>query len=62
MKNNKVDELKILLLKYKKDFFFIRLQKSVGELKCVSKIGFIKKIISKIMTLIINYDKKNVER
>lgn len=51
--------LQIELLKYKKEYFNLRFQKVLGELKDTSRVGIVKKNIAKVLTMLNKVKYKN---
>jgi len=59
LKNLDNNALQIELLKYKKEYFNLRFQKVLGELKDTSRIKVVKKNVARIFTVLNKVEDKN---
>ena len=59
LKNLDNNALQIELLKYKKEYFNLRFQKVLGELKDTSRMKVVKKNVARIFTLLNKAKDKN---
>jgi len=59
LKNLDNNALQIELLKYKKEYFNLRFQKVLGELKDTSRMKVVKKNVARIFTVLNKVEDKN---
>lgn len=57
VRNKTVDELKDLLLQFKKEAFNLRFQRVSGELENTSRVRIVRKTIAKIKTVLTEKEK-----
>lgn len=62
LKNKTIDQLKSILIDLKKESFNLRFQKANGQLENTSRVKVVKRSIARVLTLINNLSKKELEK
>ena len=62
LKNKTVDQLKSILIDLKKEAFNLRFQKANGQLENTSRVKVVKRSVARVLTLINNLSKKELEK
>ena len=62
LKNKTLDQLKSILIDLKKESFNLRFQKANGQLENTSRVKVVKRSVARVLTLINNKSKKEVEK
>ena len=62
LKNKTIDQLKSILIDLKKESFNLRFQKSNGQLENTSRVKVVKRSVARVLTLINNLSKKELEK
>ena len=62
LKNKTIDQLKSILIDLKKEAFNLRFQKANGQLENTSRVKVVKRSVARVLTLINNLSKKEVEK
>ena len=62
LKNKTIDQLKSILIDLKKESFNLRFQKANGQLENTSRVKVVKRSVSRVLTLINNLSKKELEK
>ena len=62
LKNKTTDQLKSILIDLKKEAFNLRFQKANGQLENTSRVKVVKRSVARVLTLINNLSKKELEK
>ena len=62
LKNKTTDQLKSILIDLKKESFNLRFQKANGQLENTSRVKVVKRSVARVLTLINNLSKKELEK
>ena len=62
LKNKTIDQLKSILIDLKKESFNLRFQKANGQLENTSRVKVVKRSVARVLTLIKNLSKKELEK
>ena len=62
LKNKTLDQLKSILIDLKKESFNLRFQKANGQLENTSRVKVVKRSVARVLTLINNSYKKELEK
>ena len=62
LKNKTIDQLKSTLIDLKKEAFNLRFQKANGQLENTSRVKVVKRSVARVLTLINNLSKKELEK
>ena len=62
LKNKTIDQLKSMLIDLKKESFNLRFQKANGQLENTSRVKVVKRSVARVLTLINNLSKKELEK
>ena len=62
LKNKTIDQLKSILVDLKKESFNLRFQKANGQLENTSRVKVVKRSVARVLTLINNLSKKELEK
>ena len=62
LKNKTIDQLKSILIDLKKESFNLRFQKVNGQLENTSRVKVVKRSVARVLTLINNLSKKELEK
>ena len=62
LKNKTLDQLKSILMDLKKESFNLRFQKANGQLENTSRVKVVKRSVARVLTLINNLSKKELEK
>ena len=62
LKNKTIDQLKSILIDLKKESFNLRFQKANGQLENTSRVKVVKRSVARVLTLINNSYKKELEK
>ena len=62
LKNKTTDQLKSMLIDLKKESFNLRFQKANGQLENTSRVKVVKRSVARVLTLINNLSKKELEK
>ena len=62
LKNKTIDKLKSILIDLKKESFNLRFQKANGQLENTSRVKVVKRSVARVLTLINNLSKKELEK
>ena len=62
LKNKTIDQLKTILIDLKKEAFNLRFQKANGQLENTSRVKVVKRSVARVLTLINNLSKKELEK
>ena len=62
LKNKTIDQLKSILIDLKKESFNLRFQKANGQLENTSRVKLVKRSVARVLTLINNLSKKELEK
>ena len=62
LKNKTIDQLKSILIDLKKESFNLRFQKANGQLENTSRVKVVKRSVARVLTLINNLSKKELEK
>ena len=62
LKNKTIDQLKSILIDLKKEAFNLRFQKANGQLENTSRVKVVKRSVARVLTLINNSYKKELEK
>ena len=62
LKNKTIDQLKSILIDLKKEPFNLRFQKANGQLENTSRVKVVKRSVARVLTLINNLSKKELEK
>ena len=62
LKNKTIDQLKSILIDLKKEAFNLRFQKANGQLENTSRVKVVKRSVARVITLINNLSKKELEK
>ena len=62
LKNKTIDQLKSILIDLKKESFNLRFQKANGQLENTARVKVVKRSIARVLTLINNLTKKELEK
>ena len=62
LKNKTVDQLKSICIDLKKESFNLRFQKANGQLENTSRVKVVKRSVARVLTLINNLSKKELEK
>jgi large subunit ribosomal protein L29 len=62
LKNKTIDQLKSILIDLKKEAFNLRFQKANGQLENTSRVKVVKRSVARVLTLINNLSKKELEK
>ena len=62
LKNKTLDQLKSILIDLKKESFNLRFQKANGQLENTSRVKVVKRSVARVLTLINNLSKKELEK
>ena len=62
LKNKTIDQLKSILIDLKKESFNLRFQKANGQLENTSRVKVVKRSVARVLTLINNLSKKDLEK
>ena len=62
LKNKTIDQLKSILIDLKKEAFNLRFQKANGQLENTSRVKVVKRSVARVLTLINNLSKNEVEK
>jgi large subunit ribosomal protein L29 len=62
LKNKSIDQLKSILIDLKKESFNLRFQKANGQLENTSRVKVVKRSVARVLTLINNLSKKELEK
>ena len=62
LKNKTIDQLKSILIDLKKAAFNLRFQKANGQLENTSRVKVVKRSVARVLTLINNLSKKELEK
>ena len=62
LKNKTIDQLKSILIDLKKESFNLRFQKANGKLENTSRVKVVKRSLARVLTLINNLSKKELEK
>ena len=61
LKNKTLDQLKSVLIDLKKESFNLRFQKANGQLENTARVKIVKRSVARVLTLINNKDKNELE-
>ena len=61
LKNKTLDQLKSILIDLKKESFNLRFQKANGQLENTARVKIVKRSVARVLTLINNKDKNELE-
>ncbi len=62
LNNKTIDQLKSILNDLKKESFNLRFQKANGQLENTSRVKVVKRSVARVLTLINNLSKKELEK
>ena len=62
LKNKTIDQLNSILIDLKKESFNLRFQKANGQLENTSRVKVVKISVARVLTLINNLSKKELEK
>ena len=62
LKNKTIDQLNSILTDLKKEAFNLRFQKANGQLENTSRVKVVKRSVARVITLINNLSKNEVEK
>ena len=62
LKNKTIDQLNSILTDLKKEAFNLRFQKANGQLENTSRVKVVKRSVARVLTLINNLSKKELEK
>ena len=62
LNNKTIDQLKSILTDLKKESFNLRFQKANGQLENTSRVKVVKRSVARVLTLINNLAKKELEK
>ena len=62
LKNKTIDQLKSILIDLKKESFNLRFQKANCQLENTSRVKVVKRSVARVLTLINNLSKKELEK
>ena len=62
LKNKTIDQLNSILIDLKKESFNLRFQKANGQLENTSRVKVVKRSVARVLTLIKNLSKKELEK
>ena len=62
LKNKTIHQLKSILIDLKKESFNLRFQKANGQLENTSRVKVVKRSVARVLTLINNLSKKELEK
>ena len=62
LKNKTIDQLKSILIDLKKEAFNLRFQKANGQLENTSRVKVVKRSVARVLTLINDLSKKELEK
>ena len=62
LKNKTIDQLNSILIDLKKESFNLRFQKANGQLENTSRVKVVKRSVARVLTLINNLSKKELEK
>ena len=62
LKNKTIDQVKSILIDLKKEAFNLRFQKANGQLENTSRVKVVKRSVARVLTLINNLSKKELEK
>ena len=62
LNNKTIDQLKSILIDLKKEAFNLRFQKANGQLENTSRVKVVKRSVARVLTLINNLSKKELEK
>jgi large subunit ribosomal protein L29 len=62
LKNKTIDQLKSILVDLKKESFNLRFQKANGQLENTARVKVVKRSVARVLTLINNLSKKELEK
>ena len=62
LKNKTIDQLKSILIDLKKESFNLRFQKANGQLENTARVKVVKRSVARVLTLINNLSKKELEK
>ena len=62
LKNKTIDQLISILIDLKKESFNLRFQKANGQLENTSRVKVVKRSVARVLTLINNLSKKELEK
>ena len=62
LNNKTIDQLKSILTDLKKESFNLRFQKANGQLENTSRVKVVKRSVARVLTLINNLSKKELEK
>ena len=62
LKNKTIDQLKSILIDLKKESFNLIFQKANGQLENTSRVKVVKRSVARVLTLINNLSKKELEK
>ena len=62
LKNKTIDQLKSILIDLKKESFNLRFQKANGQLENTSRVKVVKRSVARVLTLVNNLSKKELEK
>ena len=62
LKNKTIDQLNSILIDLKKEYFNLRFQKAYGQLENTSRVKVVKRSVARVLTLINNLSKKELEK
>ena len=62
LKNKTIDQLKSILIDLKTESFNLRFQKANGQLENTSRVKVVKRSVARVLTLINNLSKKELEK
>jgi len=62
LKNKTIDQLNSILTDLKKEAFNLRFQKANGQLENTSRVKVVKRSVARVITLINNLSKKELEK
>ena len=62
LKNKTIDQLKSILIDLKKEAINLRFQKANGQLENTSRVKVVKRSVARVLTLINNLSKKELEK
>ena len=62
LKNKTIDQLNSILIDLKKESFNLRFQKANGQLENTSRVKVVKRSVARVLTLVNNLSKKELEK
>ena len=62
LKNKTIDQLKSILVDLKKESFNLRFQKANGQLENTARVKVVKRSVARVLTLINNLSKKELDK